>query len=175
MAVVELSKIAMVLPAETQVIGRNFKPFKIGEPFKGIETPDDRNVINIYSRNDSVLVLSNPNDVNFCIMLTTTKDGKGSDLALIEYYSNEHVIRINDNWIVHESFIENKLPNNRSTHKPLASKELAETMIQIVLKEDQIKSLGSNTAFSAVGMRFNDGPLVRFGFVREKLSFIAFD
>lgn len=168
----EGSKIEMVLPAETRVIGQNFKQFKIGELFKCIETPDGSNVINIDSRSDSVLVLSNPNDVNFCIMLTTTKDGKRNDLALIKYDANKQLIKINDNWIVHESCIENKLPNNRSSHTAMAE---SDTMIQIVLNENYFNALEPNIALSAVAMRLNDGQLVRFGFVREKLSFITFD
>lgn len=124
------------------------------------------------------MILSNPNHITFCFKVTTTKNGNIIDLALIRYDANEHVIRINDNWIVHESCIENyfqnKLPNNRSTHgshTPIASNEPAETMLQVVLNENQFKA----GALSVVGMRFNNGHLVKLEFIGEKLSCITFE
>lgn len=160
----------MVLPAGTQIIGRHFKKFKSGELFKGIETPDDRNVINIDSQSDSIMVLKNPNDVTFSIKLATFEDGEEGDLAVIKYDAEEKVIRINDNWIVHESTIENYSPRTATK-----SMEHNDSMIKIVLNDNQIEKRGPKTIFSTVGMRFNESKLIKFGYLQGKILFIAFD
>lgn len=73
----------MVLPAETLIIGQHFKKFKSGELFKGIETPDGRNVINIDSQSDSILVLKNPNDSSFSKELKNFKHHKFSNIKIV--------------------------------------------------------------------------------------------
>lgn len=132
-----------------------------GELFRGIETPDGRNVINIDSQSNSILVLKNPNDVTFSIELLTLIDGIARTLALVKYDAKDHIIRINDNWIVHEESIKNCSAPTATT-----SMELNDSMIKIALNDNQIEKLG---------MRFNGNKLIKFGYIHEQILFIAFD
>lgn len=157
------------LPADSLITGQYVAKFKIGEDFKGIDTPDGCNVVHIESEKD-FLWLKNPNDIDYTLSLTTFYRGKEVYLARAKYDSAERCMRINKQWIISDRSIEMR-------HKGAVKPECFEPndFIKIELNDKHFEGLDPNLSLSnLVSIRLNDGPICKIGFNHDKLSFLSY-
>lgn len=171
----DATKIEFVLPTETRIFGRYVGEFKSGSFKQAIEIPDGRNVVAIYSRGDPTLLLMNSNNANFSINFTTfNNDANETIIGRMKYDGEEQHVLINDEWTISPTLIENTLQNRLvdGLANPFQSND--NLLLKIALDKNHFEQLGPNVILANVRMRLNDGSWVKFGFTREKLSYIAF-
>lgn len=157
------------LPADTFVTGQYIAKFKIGKDFNGIDTPDGRSVVQVKSEAD-LLRLTNPNDIDYTLLLTTFSRGEEIQLAHVKYISEKRHIRINNHWTVAEGFIENRCEVS-VTQERLEPKNF----IKIELSDEHFEGLDPNLCSNLVSLRLNAGFTCMMGFNRDKLSFVSYD
>lgn len=160
------------LPANTLVTGQYIAEFKIEKDIKSIDTPDGHSVIHIKSHAGSMLDLNNPNDIDFSFVFVTIDGGKEVRLARAKYDSGESCIRINNNWVVWERFIENK---TRGAVTPEQTIEQFD-FLKIAFNEKHFEALCPNSSTAnLVTIRFKGGPPFNIGFNRNGISFVSYD
>lgn len=164
-----------MFPTETRIFGQYVGEFKSGSFKQAIETPDGRNVVTIYSRESPTLLLKNPNNANFSIHFTTVNnDGNEAIIGVMKYVGEKKHILINDEWKILPTTIENTSQNRLVDGRANRSQSMDDLLLKIALDKSHFEQLGPNVILANVRMRLNDGPWVKFGFTRDKLSCITF-
>lgn len=168
----DVQTIEFKLPEGVRVTGQYLGGFQSDQNIKAIETPDGLNVINVTMRN-SRLLFGNPNDVDFSFDLMVIVGGSKKKLAQFRYNSHDKFVYVNDNWVVTDESVENRLVNRNNPAQAVQPIVQNDCILEIYLNQMDFDRLAGTLISTMIAMRFNGGPWLQIGFKRHQLVFIA--